>query len=134
MAHVREKRGFHTEYVGVKDEGKIIAAAMLSELKVFLGYTLVQALRGFLIDYEDSELLDFFHHELIRFLKARKCMILKIDPYYPYVQRSERRARKGGFDQRCGGAPRASAIISASPAASTWIMNPDGSIPSLIAA
>ena len=55
MAHVREKRGFHTEYVGVKDEGKIIAAAMLSELKVFLGYTLVQALRGFLIDYEDSE-------------------------------------------------------------------------------
>ena len=40
---------------------------MLSELKVFLGYTLVQALRGFLIDYEDSELLDFFHHALIRF-------------------------------------------------------------------
>lgn len=99
MAHVREKRGFHTEYVGVKDEGKIIAAAMLSELKVFLGYTLVQALRGFLIDYEDSELLDFFHHELIRFLKARKCMILKIDPYYPYVQRDLNGERvAGGFD------------------------------------
>jgi len=87
MAAIRKKRGFDIYYVGVKKDDKIIAATMLTSIPVFMGYTLVQALRGYLIDFRDVELMDFFHKELIAFLKTKKCLKLRIDPYYPYIER-----------------------------------------------
>lgn len=87
MAAIRKKRGFDIYYVGVKENEKLVAATMLTSIPVFMGYTLVQALRGFLIDYNNKELLAFFHNELVKFLKSKKCLKLRIDPYFPYVER-----------------------------------------------
>lgn len=87
MAHLRSQRGFTIYYVGVKKEEQLIAAAMLTSIPVFMKYTLVQALRGFLIDYTDLELLQFFHENLTAFLKDKNCLKLCIDPYFPYVER-----------------------------------------------
>lgn len=87
MAHLREWNGWKSDYVAVLDEGNIQAALMLSYRDVFLGYTYVQALRGFLIDYHNFDLLDFFHEHLIAYLKKHRCMYFKIDPYLPRLQR-----------------------------------------------
>lgn len=65
---MREAKGFSTYYVGIKDEsGKIIAGSMLSVLPIFMNGTLVQALRGPLLDYKDEEQVTFFHEHLIAF-------------------------------------------------------------------
>lgn len=86
MAHLREQRGFKIYYVGVKDDNKLLAATMLTTIPVFLKYTLAQALRGYLIDFKNKELLAFFHQEITNFLRKKNCLELKIDPYFPYVE------------------------------------------------
>lgn len=99
MAKMREQRGFHTDYVGVKEHGEIIAASMLSSLPVFMGYTLVQLLRGPLIDFKNKELYTFFHEHLVEYLKERKCMYFHIDPYLPYREHDlEGELVECGFD------------------------------------
>ncbi|RGC20220.1 aminoacyltransferase [Absiella sp. AM54-8XD] len=99
MAKMREQRGFHTYYVGVKEDGNIIAGSMLSALPVFMGYEMVQLLRGPLIDFKNKALYTFFHDHLVEFLKARKCMYFHIDPYLPYKERDlEGELVEGGFD------------------------------------
>ena len=61
MAKMREAKGFSTDYVGIKDDqGNILAGSMLSSIPVFMGSTLVQALRGPLLDYKDEKMVRFF--------------------------------------------------------------------------
>ncbi len=79
---LRKKSGWSLYYVGVKDQGKIIAATMLlSHLRRFSVYEFY-APRGLLVDYEDEETLSFFVSNLKNFIKEKKGYILRIDPYY----------------------------------------------------
>ena len=87
MAHLRECNGWQSEYVAVFEEDEILCAAMLSFREVFLGLTYVQALRGFLIDYHNFALLDYFHDQLLVYLKKHRCMYFKMDPYLSRLQR-----------------------------------------------
>lgn len=87
MAHLREWNGWSTKYVAVFENNKIKAATMLSYRKVFLGKTFVQAVRGFLIDFTNLELLDFFHKEIMIYLKQLNCMYFKVDPYLTRIER-----------------------------------------------
>lgn len=87
MAHLREWNGWTQEYVGVKHDGTVIAAAMISYRTVFLNMTFAQALRGFYIDYHDEKLMKFFHTHLCDYLKSINCMYFKIDPYVAYKER-----------------------------------------------
>lgn len=87
MANIRKQRGFEIYYVGVKEKDTVLAATMLTSITVFMGHSLVQALRGYLIDFENKELLSFFHQEIKSFLKEKKCLLLRIDPYYQYLER-----------------------------------------------
>lgn len=82
MARVREKMGFETYYVGVKENDKIIAATMMGRKKAHFGLYLFYAPRGLLVDYENEEVLDFFTKELKKFIKKHKGYFLRIDPYY----------------------------------------------------
>ncbi len=102
MAKMREAKGFSTYYVGVKnEEGSIIAGSMLSSIPVFMGSCLVQALRGPLLDYQNQELLTFFHTHLIEFLNTKNCLYFHIDPYLPYVPHDlEGNTIEGDFDNR----------------------------------
>lgn len=102
MAQMREAKGFSTYYVGIKDEsGKIIAGSMLSVLPIFMNGTLVQALRGPLLDYKDEEQVTFFHEHLNAFLKKKNCIYLHIDPYVPYVPHDlDGNVVEGDFDNR----------------------------------
>lgn len=98
MAELREKEGFHTEYVGVKDNGEIIAGAMLS-YRVIKGFRQYYSPRGFLIDFHNTELLTYFLNSLKEFCKKRKGISIRFDPYLPYKQRDlDGNEVPGGFD------------------------------------
>ena len=85
MSHYKEKKGWKAHYVGVKnDDGAVIAASTLVSIPVFLKYSLFMALRGFLIDYDNLELVDFFLDELKKYLHKNNCLYFKTDPYVSY--------------------------------------------------
>lgn len=101
MAHLREQRGWQSLYVGVRKNGALIAAAMLSYRRVVLRYSIVEAPRGWYIDYHDEALLAFFHKELMRYLKKMGGIVFRMDPYLCYRQRDRDGALvEGGFDNR----------------------------------
>lgn len=101
MAHQREWNGWSSTYIGVREKGTLIAAAFLSYRPAFLSFTYAQILRGFLIDYENEELLQFFHKNLIVFLKSIHCLYVKMDPYVCYKERDNNGDLvENGFDHQ----------------------------------
>ena len=98
MAELRELAGFHTEYAGVREDGKIIAGAMLS-YRVLMGYRQYYSPRGFLVNFQNTELLKEFLKAVQEFCRRRKGMSLRFDPYLPYQQRDlDGNAVPGGFN------------------------------------
>ena len=87
ISKLREKSGWNTYYVGVKEGKKIIAATMLLSHKRHLGKYEFYSPRGYLFDMKNKELLDYFTNELKKFIKDKKGYILRIDPYVIYKQR-----------------------------------------------
>ena len=87
IAKLREKSGWSTTYVGVKKGKKIIAATMLLSHKRHFNQYEYYSPRGFLMDFHDNELLEFFTQELKKYIKEKKGYILRIDPYVIYKER-----------------------------------------------
>ena len=73
--------------VGVVEENKILAATLLASSTQFLGQKTYEALKGFLIDYHNKPLLNFFVSEVKKFVKQKNGFRLIIDPYIPYKER-----------------------------------------------
>lgn len=84
---LKETNGWKYYLVGVKDQDQIVAASLILEKKIFLHYNLAYAPRGFLIDYNNMELLEFFTTNLKNLLKKKKTIFLKIDPYAIHLER-----------------------------------------------
>lgn len=84
MAHFESSHGWSIHYLGFYDEDVIRAATVLISKKVMGKYALFEALRGFLIDYDDLDLMDAFLNELKIYLHAHNCLYMKIDPYCEY--------------------------------------------------
>ena len=82
MARVRQKLGYQAYYVGVKKDGKLLAATMMGARKTHFGFYEFYAPRGLLVDYEDKELLSFFTKSLKKYIQKKKGYVLRIDPYY----------------------------------------------------
>ncbi len=87
ISKLREKNGWTTYYVGVFKENKLSAATMLLSHKRHFGKYEFYSPRGYLLDFKDEELLDFFTKEIKRFIKGKKGYILRIDPYVHYKER-----------------------------------------------
>lgn len=99
MADMRALKGWKKTYVGVKEQGVIVAATMLSHRELFMGKELYQALRGYLIDFTNFTLFDFFHEQLCAYLRAHNAMYLRLDPYVALNQRNaDGSLVEGGFD------------------------------------
>ena len=87
IGKLRQKSGWNVYYVGVKENNKIIAAAMLlSHRRRFNCYEFYSP-RGFLLDFNNQEILDYFTAEVKKYIKNKKGYILRIDPYVIYKQR-----------------------------------------------
>lgn len=68
-------------YMGLVDEDdNILAAALLLEKKLPLGYSYFYSPRGFVIDFTNEELLREFSLKIIEFSKKKKGIFIKIDP------------------------------------------------------
>ena len=87
ISKLREKSNWTTYYVGVKEEKKLIAATMLLSHKRHFGKYEFYSPRGYLLDFKNEELLEFFTNELKKYIKDKKGYVLRIDPYVIYKER-----------------------------------------------
>lgn len=81
IGKLRQKRSWNVNYVGLKENNNIYGAAMLLSKKKHLNKYEFYSPRGFLIDYNNKELLEFFTKEIIKYIKNKNGYILRIDPY-----------------------------------------------------
>ncbi len=82
--NLKRELGNIVHYVGVSNGKKIVAATLLLEEKSVLNKKTFYAPRGFLIDYNNIELLSFFTENLKKFIRKRKGFMLTIDPNVIY--------------------------------------------------
>ena len=86
-AKLREYEGWEVEYVGVKENDEVVAATILSSIKVMKVYRYYNAQRGLLLDYKNSELLNFFTKELKTYLSKKKALYMMCNPHIIYETR-----------------------------------------------
>lgn len=73
-------KGLIPHYVGIKENNKLICATLLLEKKLVFGYSYFYAPRGYVINFEDFNLLKIFTNELKKYVKKHKGIFIKIDP------------------------------------------------------
>lgn len=78
---LKKRYGWSYHTVGLKQQDKIVAAALLLEKHLFGPYCLLYSPRGFLLDYQNKDVLEIFTKEIKKFAKKRKAIFVKIDPY-----------------------------------------------------
>lgn len=87
IAKLREKNNWKAYFVGLKENKKIIAATMLLSHKRRFNVNEFYSPRGFLLDFNNKELLEFFVKEVKDFVHKHNGYVLRIDPYVIYKQR-----------------------------------------------
>lgn len=87
IAKLRGKSGWKGHYFGVQNNGELIAATMLVSKPTFLGKVTFYAPGGPLLDYEKTDLLDFFIDNLKKYIKSHNGYVFQIDPYYELIER-----------------------------------------------
>ena len=87
IGKLRKKSNWQVSYVGVKKGHKLVGAAMLLSHKRHWNRYEFYSPRGYLIDFKNKELLDFFTKELKKYIQEKKGYILRIDPYVIYKER-----------------------------------------------
>ena len=87
-ANLKKVNGWEAHYVGLKEDKKIKAAALLlSKTIPIIKKKMFYSPRGFLIDYNDYDLLKEFTTKLKEYVKKEKGIFVKIDPYVEYQER-----------------------------------------------
>lgn len=81
---VKEAYGYENHFVGVKEQNQILCASAITCTPVMKVFRYAYAQRGFLIDYEDKELLAYFTKHLKAYLKKQHVVFLRLDPYVLY--------------------------------------------------
>ena len=89
-AKFKGNTGWSYEFIALTEGKKIKAAAMLLRKKVpFLKKDFYYSPRGFIIDYNDYNLVKQFSKLLKKYLKEKNAVFLKINPYIEYQQRDK---------------------------------------------
>ena len=87
FANMYELYGYKKLYVGLVDDNNNLIAASLLLLNKIKNYKYAYAPRGFLIDYNNDELLKFFTNNIKKFAKKEHAIFVKIDPTIIYKER-----------------------------------------------
>lgn len=94
-----DRHSFDDYYLAMKDEsGNYKAATLILIKKELLGYKWGYCPRGYLIDFNDFNLLETFTKLLTQFLNKRNFMFVKIDPYIIYKSRDKKGNVISGID------------------------------------
>ena len=89
------KTSWDNDFVGVYQDEKLVCAAMILKRKLFLGKKLFYIPRGFVIDYQNEELLTYFTSNLKLYAKKNGAIDVKIDPFICFNQDNIQSIRKG---------------------------------------
>lgn len=96
-----DRHGFDDYYLALKDNSNnIVAATLILVNKVFIGYKWGYCPRGFLIDFNNTELLRTFTECLKVYLKKRNFMFVKVDPPITYKSRNNKGEIIQGIDNQ----------------------------------
>ena len=80
-------KGAETHLVGAKEGNRVVAAALIYlELK-YMKYKRYAIYKGFVMDYNNLELLEFMTKETIKYLKAKGAYMFTIDPNVICIER-----------------------------------------------
>ena len=80
--------GWKYYLVGLKEEDNIKAASLLLAKKIpIINKYIFYSPRGYLIDYNDFELLKKYTEKIVKFVKKKKGIFIKINPLVLYQQR-----------------------------------------------
>ena len=88
LGNLKDEMGDISYYFGVKEKNKLVCASLILEEPSVMGRKSFYAPRGFLIDYSDIELLNFFTRNLEEFCKSKKGFRIIIDPNVIYQIRT----------------------------------------------
>ncbi len=77
---VMKYKNFIPHYVGIKEDGILVATALLLEKKMFKSLSYFYCPRGYIMDYSNYNLLEKFTAELIKYAKQKHAIYIKIDP------------------------------------------------------
>ncbi len=66
--------------IGVKQNGTLIASAMVLIKQLPMGFTMMYIPRGPIMDYENGALIRFFFAHMKRWAKQYHCLFIKMDP------------------------------------------------------
>ncbi len=81
-ANIMVKFGFNAHFLGfVDDYNKVFGATLLLYKEVFMSNKIAYAPRGFLMDYDDPNILVELTDKLKKLLGKQGFMLLKMDPY-----------------------------------------------------
>ena len=101
MKHRLECDDLKVYLVGVKKDDEIVAASLISETPhSFMGKKTYEAYKGYIMDYQDEELIKFMTDNVKKFLKGKNGLRLIIDPYIPNVSRNADAEIVEGVDNR----------------------------------
>ena len=88
LKRFKENNNIKCYIVGVKENKKVLAATLLYSIGSFLKKKRFYSSRGFIIDYNNKELLTFFVDKIKKFIKEKNGMSLTIDPNIIYRVRN----------------------------------------------
>ena len=80
--------------VGMYENEKLVASALILKRNLFLGKSLFYIPRGFVIDYKNKELLKSFVSELKKYAKKMGAIDIKIDPFICFNEDNIQNIRK----------------------------------------
>ncbi len=87
MNKYKESQGCTLHFTAVKENDQIIAGCAVIGYPTVAKMVIYHALRGFVIDYENEELVHFFLTHLKEYLKSQKGVYLHFNPYVWYQKR-----------------------------------------------
>lgn len=101
MAEYKQRQGCTVQYVGLEEDGTLLCASCIIGYKTVSNMMIYYALRGFLIDHTNTDLLLYFIQELKKDLQSQKGIYLRFNPYVPYVERDKNgELVEGGFNNQ----------------------------------
>ena len=85
--NLKRENGWLSHLVGVKKDKQVVAASLVLSKEIKFGKKMFYAPRGFILDYNDYDLLKFFTKNIKEYAKRRGAIFIKIDPYISYQER-----------------------------------------------
>ena len=81
---------YNVHYLGfINDDNRIIGASLMLYKTLFWGYKYAYSPRGFLIDYDDIEMINVVTKSIKKLLKKQKFIFVKIDPLIVVSERDQ---------------------------------------------